>query len=327
MLLLLLLLDEMSIQYGNKLSIARHEEGEGVLSCGNVLHARQYMKRGVNPSLRGRIWRLAFGMCDDPTSEELKAYTKLLTNCHKVDLITDELYIHDVSMTVDDPRFFVFEEELKEMALCFSRDEWVLRNSLYEIHRPLQGHYENVDIDDGSTLNASADKACPPCGVQPFLGFSSYLAPLCYVYKDPVAMYSFFRNSFASVWCKLNVFTTDYGTLLHISKTFESLLMLNHPRLFMHLVNIGVTPVKVALPWMQLGFVNLLEIDQVLHLWDRLYGYMDAVILAVLAAAIFVSRTGSLLMCTNSSDAIKLLSEGSRLRVVPLLQMMLYSEK
>jgi hypothetical protein len=29
---------------------------------------------------------------------------------------------------------------------------------------------------------------------------------------------------------------------------------------------------QIAMPWMQLGFVNLLEMDQVLMLWDRLIG-------------------------------------------------------
>ena len=72
--------------------------------------------------------------------------------------------------------------------------------------------------------------------------------------------------------------------------------------------------VQIAMPWIQLGFVSLLEMDQILILWDRLsgmifaehfrdvflqldaiIGYMDPLLLAVLAAAVFVMRSDSLM--------------------------------
>ncbi len=71
---------------------------------------------------------------------------------------------------------------------------------------------------------------------------------------------------------------------------------------------------QVAFPWIQLGFVGLLEMDQLLHLWDRVIGawpmlhpllpltsscvcagYMDPLVLAVAAAAVFVYRADALL--------------------------------
>jgi len=99
-----------------------------------------------------------------------------------------------------------------------------------------------------------------------------------------------------------------------------------HPKLFLHLVNIGLQPLQVALPWLQFGFVTLLGMDQILHLWDRVIGYMDATILAVLATAVFLSRAEPLLTCFTAADAGAMLVEGSRLRVVPLLQMLLFSD-
>ena len=62
--------------------------------------------------------------------------------------------------------------------------------------------------------------------------------------------------------------------------------------------------VQVALPWMQLGFVGLLEVDQVLQLWDRVFGYMDATLLALLAAAIFVFRAVPLFQCNSAGEAL-----------------------
>ncbi len=36
------------------------------------------------------------------------------------------------------------------------------------------------------------------------------------------------------------------GTLIYVCKTFESLLIQSHPQLFLHLVNIGLPPLKVS---------------------------------------------------------------------------------
>lgn len=46
---------------------------------------------------------------------------------------------------------------------------------------------------------------------------------------------------------------------------------------------------------MQLGFVGLLEMEQLLHLWERIIGYMDTTMLAVAAVAIFIHRSEMLL--------------------------------
>ena len=55
-------------------------------------------------------------------------------------------------------------------------------------------------------------------------------------------------------------------------------------------MRIGVQPLLIAMPWLQFGFVGLLEVDQILHLWDRLIGYDDPILLAVTAVAVFLSR-------------------------------------
>lgn len=54
---------------------------------------------------------------------------------------------------------------------------------------------------------------------------------------------------------------------------------------------------------------------------------MDTTILAVLAAAIFIFRAEPLLMCSDAPTAALMLSESSRIKVVPLLQMFLYRDK
>ena len=85
----------------------------------------------------------------------------------------------------------------------------------------------------------------PPCSIQPFLGFATYFAPLCYVIKHRPSLYTVSRILFCQLWCRLNVLSSDANTLLSVCKTFECLLIQLQPRLFMHLVNIGVQPLKV----------------------------------------------------------------------------------
>jgi hypothetical protein len=88
--------------------------------------------------------------------------------------------------------------------------------------------------------------ACPPCGVQPFLGLASYFAPLCYLFKDQTSIYSVARLMYARLWSRMNVITSDPGTLLHVCCTFESLLASVHLRLFLHLLSLGVQPLQVS---------------------------------------------------------------------------------
>jgi hypothetical protein len=169
-----------------------------------------------------------------------------------------------------------------------------------------------------------AGSAVPPCAVQPFRGFVSYTAPLTFVYEQEEPIYYCLRAMYAKFWCKLNVMRTAKCTLLPLCKLFEQLVIENHPKLFFYLVQIGVDPLAVALPWIQFGFVGLLDVDQVLLLWDRILGFEDLSLLPILAAAIFVYRSEKLLSATSLDDVKDMFSDGSILQVVPLIQTFLF---
>ena len=68
---------------------------------------------------------------------------------------------------------------------------------------------------------------------------------------------------------------------MHICRTFEQLLSSVHIRLYLHLVKIGVQPLQIAFPWLQLGFVGTLEVDQILLLWDRIIGGYSLLLLRI----------------------------------------------
>ena len=187
-------------------------------------------------------------------------------------------------------------------------------------HAPLAAKHK--EPTDGPMWKAGS--AVPPCAVQPFRGFVSYTAPLTFVYEQEEPIYYCLRAMYAKFWCKLNVMRTAKCTLLPLCKLFEQLVIENHPKLFFYLVQIGVDPLAVALPWIQFGFVGLLDVDQVLLLWDRILGFEDLSLLPILAAAIFVYRSEKLLSATSLDDVKDMFSDGSILQVVPLIQTFLF---
>ncbi len=105
-------LDEHTAQYGSKLSAVRHEEAEALSAAGCMLDARYFMRRGVPPSLRCKVWRVAMGLCEEPIAAEERTCQRLRGECDRLDLLTDELFLHDIQTVIDDPRFFVFEVSL-----------------------------------------------------------------------------------------------------------------------------------------------------------------------------------------------------------------------
>jgi hypothetical protein len=296
-------IDESYCLHGNRYLQLRQEEAEAILKMGSFHDAREYLRRGSPPALRGRLWRLALGLSPDESADEGPIFRTLLDDVHSSDYITDELFVMDVLNVVDDPNYFIFDETLREVVLAFSRDRYVREHSEYELYRVI------------------SEELTMPSAVQPFLGLACYFAPLGYVCRRGPGFYSLAREIYCQVWCRMVVLSGDAGTLLHVCKTFENLILEAHPRLFLHLVNIGIQPLQIAFQWIQLGFVGFLEVDQLLLLWDRILGYNDTSLLAVLAASIFLFRAESLLSCTSALFAEKLMSEFSRVKILPLLQL------
>ena len=140
------------------------------------------------------------------------------------------------------------------------------------------------------------------------------------------SLYTVSKLSYCQIWCRMNVLSSDAGTLLHVCKTFEELLITTSPKLFLHLANLGLPPLKVALPWMQLGFTTALDPEEVLLLWDRVFGYMDTVLLAVAAASIFIFKSTALFLCQTEQEAFQQLNDTEALKIIPLLQMFLFRD-
>lgn len=128
----------------------------------------------------------------------------------QLDLMIDKLIIKDIHLTAaNDDQYFVFEDVLFQIMLCFSRDT--------EVARRLPGGgigagaYMRVTLKGRSaqgvppTAQSLPDHLhFPPSGVIPFHGFCMYAAPLCYLYDDPVHLYFAFRSFYLRHWHRLH---------------------------------------------------------------------------------------------------------------------------
>ena len=94
---------------GAKFCTTRHDEGESVLAQGSILDVRSYLRRGVAPGLRARTWRRACGLHEEPLPSEEQDFLRLRVECDRLELITDELFLHDILTVLDDPRYFIFD--------------------------------------------------------------------------------------------------------------------------------------------------------------------------------------------------------------------------
>ncbi|CAB1102548.1 unnamed protein product [Ectocarpus sp. CCAP 1310/34] len=324
----------------DRFTAERLSQGRKILKAGFAPEAMEYARRGVADSLRPAVWRAILGLPKASkqalTPQDLEYFAGLMSEVDRTELVTDELYGLDVQFISDDDKYFPFEETLHDVILAFSRDPWVLRHSEATLHDLVPIGEGAVGADDWAFLSgAGAGGYCPPCGVQPFRGLVNYAAVLCFLFEEREAVYFTLRTMFARFWCRLNAVRSGPGMLLRLLKLFER----HHPRLVRKLLQLGVQPLQLAMPWIQFGFVTYLEADQaslcttacssspcdlVLLLWDRLLGYDSLDLLSVLAASVLVFRAKLVLQVSDAAAVMEIFSDGRQLEVVPLLQAFMF---
>lgn len=235
------------------------------------------------------------------------------------------MYLLDLQQTIDSSDYFVFQDHLESVLMAFTRDTYVLDHALqvngavhYSIN--LDTHADTILPPQQAEVVRAADRRVPPNGVLPFSGLVMYMAPLAYLYADPVEIYYVFRELYVRYWSKLNAIRTERGTILPLCKLFEDLIVRSSPAAVFHLINIGLKPLDIAYPWIQSAFSGVLDIDQVLLLWDRIIGYDSLELIAIFAAALFHFRSSELEHVASREEADELFTELIDIQVVPLLQ-------
>ncbi|UJR07581.1 hypothetical protein I4U23_011869 [Adineta vaga] len=284
----------------------------------NIKSIREYARRGCPTSLRGKLWSAMLDI--EHSNWHLTYFDYLKQNVIDFDLLVDGLYFKDVKLTaVNDDQLFVFEDYLYQVLLLFSRDTHVqscFTNSASGCQPTRSFIKKKIGAEECSVIY-------PPNGIIPFYGFSMLVAPMCFVFEDPVHLYFVFRQFYMKYFFDLHHISASPKAVIGLCVLFESLLRQISSELWFHLQDIQVQPLRIAFKWMMRAFSGYLASNQLLALWDRILAYDSLEILAVLAAAIFVLRKGNVLKESSETAIEAIFSDISSVKVIPLLQYIL----
>ncbi|KAI8816395.1 uncharacterized protein EV422DRAFT_291043 [Fimicolochytrium jonesii] len=313
---------------------SRITPGETVLQEANLDRAREFAKQGIPHCLRPRMWNL---LVQSELVDDFEGYTKnhcrtLLTSLADEDLIIDRLIRIDARQCRNDDTYFVFEDVLRDIMLRWGRDAWVAE----QISHNRDGGGETEDGEDGcGTLALTTTPYTPPNGVLPFWGISCYAMPLCFLHADGDSAYMTFRELYVRVFRHLQTIKptpTPMGTptLPTLLTLFESLLKQCLPILFHHLSHtLRIPPTSYAFRWIMFAFVGVLDVEQVLNLWDRVLGYERGKgegleLFAVAAVAVFWERRGVLMGARGARDVELAFDNVSGIKIIPLVQSLIF---
>ena len=151
-----------------------------------------------------------------------------------VDMIVDKLIFKDVQLTAtNDDQYFVFEDVLYQVMLCFSRDP--------EIHDFLLLLSSPSDTPSSSKVKAQNLEG-PPSGVVPFHGICMFAAPFAYLFDSPTKLYFTFRAFYLRYCHRLTTINTHPQGIVSLCLLFEKLLQTHEPQLWSHFRELQIQP-------------------------------------------------------------------------------------
>lgn len=158
--------------------------------------------------------------------QDIEYWQKLRNTVWTTDHIVDKLVFKDIQLTAsNDDQYFVFEDVLYQVLLCFSRDADIANCVEYESF-PVKGKtYEG-----------------PPSGVVPFHGICMFAAPFCYLYDSPVCLYFTFRAFYVRYCHRLTTINTHPQGIVSLCLLFEKLLQTYEPQLWSHFRELQIQP-------------------------------------------------------------------------------------
>ena len=294
----------------------RQQLGLKVLEMDHAPLSQEFLKRGCPPSLRGSIWSQVLG--SQALDKDVLYHNELKEAVVTTDIMLDKLIIKDVQLTVsNDDQYFVFEDMIFQIMLCFSRDTEVAEifscgssNPAKAMLRGRSGGTENLVI-------------YPPSGVIPFHGFSMFCAPFCYVYEEPAKMYFTFRAMYLRFFFRLHQVSSHPQSILGLCALFENIIQKHEPDLWIHMLSCDIQPTRVVFRWIMRGFSGHFPPFQLLFLWDLVLAYDSMELFPLLAASILSFRKENLMRVNTMVGVETVLADLSSLPVVPLLQLAL----
>lgn len=303
---------ELRTHYADLLRSDHYSVPDLNVQCQRILDSRhapmcqQYLKKGCTPApYRGALWA---SVLDSKLHDyDIEYWQKLRNVVWTTDHIVDKLVFKDIQLTAsNDDQYFVFEDVLYQVLLCFSRDTDIANCVDYESF-PVKGKtYEG-----------------PPSGVVPFHGICMFAAPFCYLYDSPVCLYYTFRAFYIRYCHRLTTINTHPQGIVSLCLLFEKLLQTYEPQLWSHFRELQIQPLRVVFKWLMRGFSGHLPPDQLLVLWDLILGFDSLEILPLFAIIILSFRKESIMQVASLDSIEAILADLSSIKVLPLVQLAL----
>ncbi|XP_049825872.1 TBC1 domain family member 19 [Aethina tumida] len=293
--------------------------GEKVLQKNYAPVAQEYLKKGCPRCMRAKMWSLILG--SEVKEHHLEYYKQLKENVLQYDLMIDKLIIKDITLTAsNDDQYFVFEDDLYQIMLCFSRDAEILKMI------PGQPAFMQVVLK-GTKSTTDNNIVFPPSGVIPFHGFTMYAAPFCYLYEKPAELYFTFRTFYLRYWHRLHRICSNPQGIVSLCLQYERMLQCYEPTLWYHFKRCRIHPLRVVIKWMMRAFSGHLPLEQLLNLWDLILAYDSLEVIPMLAGSIVIFRKENLMRVDTVQGVEAVLADLSSISVIPLLQMALMKEE
>lgn len=199
---------------------------EKILTTKHAPLCQQMLKKGMTPTpLRGKLWSIVLG--SELEDHHNNMWEDLKSDVLSTDLIVDKLVFKDVQLTAtNDDQYFVFEDIIYQVMLCFSRD------------------MEVADMIKSDFISSTKLKQydLPPCGLVPFHGICMFAAPFCYLYDSPVQLYFTFRAFYIRYCHRLTCVNTHNQGIVSLCLLFEKLLQTHEPGLWSHFRELQIQP-------------------------------------------------------------------------------------
>jgi hypothetical protein len=282
--------------------------GESRLAEDYAPELQKLARRGVPPTLRSRVYTRILE-CSVGV-KETDYFEFLLEQSLRWELSLDLILEADTRSTCNEEQYFLFQDTIEKIVFCFFRDPWVADNLSALPSIPLIGQ-----APDGKKIGRM-----PPAGVLPCKSFSLLAAPFTYFSEQIEDSYYIFRSFYAKYFSHVHSLNSDTNGIISLCRLFEDLLQTFESELVYSLDQIGISPLKIAFPWIFHCFAGFIDIEQVLLLWDRVIGFDSLSIVAVFAAAVFSFRSDMLKQCTTQEEVEDLFADMQHIKVVPLLQ-------
>ncbi|KAJ3127615.1 hypothetical protein HK098_006054 [Nowakowskiella sp. JEL0407] len=295
------------------------EEGETLILENNIQYLCKFTCNGLPSCIRTKTWNCILQEVRGDSTEYAHDYCQRLRNqISKHELITDKIILVDEKLCRNDDTFFVFEDILRDVMLYWSRDPWICDNSPCVIN---MCEDSKIDHSSNSTNNFLSYPTYPPNGVFPFWGISCYAMPICFLHRDSDEAYFIFRQLYVRYFNKLHTINSDPQGLSHLCTTFENLLKQLDPHLFYHLTfKVGSPPLTIAYRWILYAFVGVINIEQVLLLWDRVVGFDRMEIFSAAAVSLFVFRRNWLMLARTASEVEAAFKDLQAIKIMPLIR-------